>query len=165
MKSYEAMFLLDPALASDWTAAEAEVKRILDRAEAKMLGIKRWDERKLAYSIGPNKRGLYVLCFFESAPEKIAPLERDCHLSEKVVRVIVLRHDRLTPEMIEKALNAPPPPKAPSRGDDWGGGRDRGFDRGPDRRDRGGPEGEPVAVGADSIDSDSGDDSDSSVDD
>lgn len=117
MKSYEAMFLMDPAMATDEAAAEAEIRRLLGRAEANVLGVKKWDERKLAYPIGPNKRGLYMLCFFEASPEKIAPLERDAQLSEKTVRVIILRHDKLTPETIEKAFNAPPPPKAPSRGD------------------------------------------------
>lgn len=160
MKSYEAMFLMDPAMATDEAAAEAEIKRLLGRAEANVLGVKKWDERKLAYPIGPNKRGLYMLCFFEAAPEKIAPLERDAQLSEKTVRVIILRHDKLTPEAIEKAFNAPPPPKAPSRGDDWGGGRERfggdrfGGDRfGGDRRDRGG-EGEAATATAKSSDED-----------
>ena len=77
MKSYEAMFLMDAALATDWTAAEAEVKRILERASAKVLGLKKWDERKLAYPIGQNKRGLYALAFFEASPEKITGIERD----------------------------------------------------------------------------------------
>lgn len=142
MKSYEGMFLLDPALASDWPAAEAEVRRVLDRAEAKVLGLKKWDERKLAYPIRRSKRGLYVLTFFEAAPEKISPLERDCQLSEKILRVLVLRKDRLTPEHVEKAMTAAPPPKTPVRGDEWGGpggggpgGRGR-FTPGGDERER-----------------------------
>ncbi len=152
MNSYEGMFLMDPALASDGTAAEAEVQRVLERAEAKLLGIKKWDERKLAYPIRRNKRGLYVLTFFEAAAEKIGPLERDCQLSEKILRVLVLRRERLTPEYIEKAMTAAPPPKTPSRGDEWsgppggggyggGGGRSR-FGSG-EGRDRG--EGAPPA--------------------
>lgn len=131
MKSYEGMFLLDPALASDWPAAEAEVKRVLDRAEAKLLGIKKWDERKLAYPIRRNKRGLYVLTFFEVDAEKIGPLERDCQLSEKILRVLVLRRDRLTPELVEKAMNAAPPPKTPTRGDEWSGPPGAGHGGGP----------------------------------
>lgn len=131
-KSYEAMFLLDPAMASDWSAAEAEVKRVLDRAEAKVLGMKKWDERKLAYPIGRNKRGLYVLTFFEASPEKIGPLERDCTLSEKVLRVLVLRRDRLTPEKVEKEMTAAPPPKPTTgRGDEWSGPPGGGYGGGP----------------------------------
>lgn len=119
MKSYEAMFLMDAALATDWPAAEAEVKRILERGSAKVLGLKKWDERKLAYAIGPNKRGLYALAFFEAAADKITGIERDVQLSEKLVRVLVIRRDRLTPEAVEKAMAAGPPPKTLSRGDEW----------------------------------------------
>lgn len=120
MRTYEAMFLLDPALATDWPAAEAEVNRILSRAEAKVIGVKNWGERKLAYQIGQHKRGLYVLIFFEASPEKIVGLERDVQLSERALRVLVVRRDEMTPEKIEKALAADPPPRAPVRGEEWG---------------------------------------------
>lgn len=141
MKTYEAMFLLDSTLSSDWASAEAEVKRILERAQAKVLGLKNWDERKLATPVRGHKRGLYALSFFEAPPEKIEGIERDVHLSEKAIRVLILRREKLTPESIEKALTAPPPPKASFRGqDEWSprppmGDRD---DRGP-ARDTGAP--------------------------
>ena len=126
MKSYEAMFLMDAAMATDWPGAEAEVRRILDRASAKVLGLKNWDERKLAYPMGQHKRGLYVLSFFEALPDKITGIERDVQLSEKLLRVLVVRRDRQTTEAIEKALAAGPPPKTLSRGDEWSGpGRPR----------------------------------------
>lgn len=121
MKTYEAMFLLDPTLASDWQAAEAEINRILERAEAKVLGIKNWGERKLAYPIGRWKRGLYALSFFEGVPENIAGVERDVQLSEKAIRVLVLRKDKMTPEAVEEALAAEPPTRVLTRGGDWGG--------------------------------------------
>lgn len=118
MKTYEAMFLMEPALATEWPAAEAEINRILDRAGAKVLGIKNWGERKLAYPIGPRKRGLYALTFFETLPDKISGIERDVQLSEKAVRVLVLRRDGITPELIEKALTAEPPARIPLRGEE-----------------------------------------------
>lgn len=123
MKTYEAMFLLEPSLSGDFAAAEAEIRRILDRAEAKVLGIRNWEERKLAYSIGQNKRGLYVLTYFEAAADKIAGIERDVQLSEKTLRVLILRRERMTAEQIEKAMTAPLPPKTPVRpADEWSGG-------------------------------------------
>lgn len=142
---YEAMFLMDPALATDWTGAEAEIRRILERAEAQVIGLKKWDERKLAYTIMRNKRGLYVLTFFETTPDKIAPLERDVQLSDKVYRVLVLRRDTMTSEAIEKVMAAGPPPKvSPRGGDEWSmrprgpGGPDRGPGEGIDPELEGG---------------------------
>jgi ribosomal protein S6 len=138
-KTYEAMFLMDPALATDWPAAEAEIKRILDRAEARLLGMKNWDERKLAYSMGTHKRGLYVLTYFEAPVDRIAGLERDVQLSEKMLRVLVLRREGMSAEAIQKALAAPPPPKTPIRGgDEWGSGRPRFGERGGEGREGGG---------------------------
>jgi ribosomal protein S6 len=103
------MFLMDPSLSNDWTSAESEVRRILDRAEAKVLGVKNWEERKLAYPIGTNKRGLYALTYFEALPDKITGIERDVHLSEKAMRVLVIRRDRMNSEAVEKHWPEPRP--------------------------------------------------------
>lgn len=126
MMTYEAMFLMDASLATEWPTAEAEVKRILERAGATIRGLKNWDERKLAQSIRQHKRGLYVLSFFEAPPDKIGGIERDVQLSEKALRVLVLRRENLTPEKIERALTAAPPPKtSPRPGDEWSANRYR----------------------------------------
>jgi small subunit ribosomal protein S6 len=136
VKTYEAMFLLDPSLSGDFAAAEAEVRRLLDRAEAKVLGIRNWEERKLAYAIGPFKRGLYVLAYFEAAPEKISGIERDVQLGEKTIRVLILRRERMTPERLEKAMTAPLPPKTPVRAsDEWSSGPSGGGGGGRGRSD------------------------------
>lgn len=138
MNLYEGMFLLDPALASDWAAAEAEINRLMQRAGAELVGHRSWDERKLAYQIGKFRRGLYVLTYFKAAAEKIASMERDVQLSEKTLRVLILKRDKMTDDDVQKSLAAEPP-KAAKREDREGreGGRERGdrFDRG-DRRDR-----------------------------
>lgn len=126
MKTYEAMFLLDPALASDFPAAEGEVRRILDRAEAEVLGLVKWDERKLAYPIRNHKRGLYILSYFKAESSRISDLERDVRLSETVIRALVLSKDGMTAEDIEKVLASTPATEKPaSRSDDGGPRRDR----------------------------------------
>src|SRR5438105_14326076 len=109
------MFLIDPNTGAEWSAAEAEVRRLLDRAGAKVMGLKRWDERKLAFEVERRKRGIYALAYFEAAPEKIGELERDAQLSEMILRMLVLRDDEITPELVEKAMSAAPPPRAPER--------------------------------------------------
>lgn len=146
MKIYEGMFLMDPALSSDWVAVETEVNRVLKRASAEVIGMRNWDERKLSYPISRHKRGLYVLSYFRADPEKLVDLERDVQLSEQVLRALFLRRDKMTEEQVALSLAAEPP-KPPSRYDDRGGrfgergGRfgDRG-DR-PDRGGRGGDRG------------------------
>ncbi len=130
MKNYEGMFLLDPSLATDAAAAEAEIKRILDRAGATLIGLKNWEERKLAYDMGGYKRGLYVLTYFRCDPLKIEGIERDVQLGEKTIRVLIIRRDKMSDEAIAKSLAAGPPPKTFARGgDEWGAGGERGGDR------------------------------------
>ncbi len=135
MNVYEGMFLMDPALTSDWQAAETEIQRVLTRAEAKVHGIKNWDERRLAYPIKKQKRGLYALTYFEAAPDKITALERDIQLSEKCLRALFLRRETMTAEKIAEALAAEPP-KLVSRYDDRGPGGPGGFGGRPDRGGR-----------------------------
>lgn len=143
---YEGMFLMNPAVVPEWTDAEAEIRRLLDRAGAKILGLKRWDDRKLAYEIGSHKRATYGLVFFEAGGDKIGPLERDAQISEAILRVLVLRTEGMDQEKIDKVLASAAPP----RQERYEGPRDRGpgefgGDRGPPRRmDRDGAE--PAAV-------------------
>jgi ribosomal protein S6 len=104
LRTYEAMFLLNPAVVPDWSAGEAEIRRILERAEASVLALVRWDERRLAYEIGGQKRGLYGLAYFQVDRERLDPLERDARLSEAVMRVLILKTEGLTPEKIEEII-------------------------------------------------------------
>lgn len=140
MNLYEAMFLFDPTFAGSFENYENEIRRIMDRAEGQIVFLKKWEERRLAYKLKGRKRGVYVLVYFNAPSGKITGLERDAHLSENILRVLVLRADGMTLEMMEKA--AAPRAVEPAEGDYEGrGDRDRG-DRG-DRRPR---EREPVGA-------------------
>lgn len=100
MKTYEGMFLLD-AGNPDFEAASAPVRNILAKYNAEPLAIKQWEDRRLCYEIKGRKRGLYILAYFKAAPEVISEIERDCRLSDEVLRVLILRRDKLTEEEIK----------------------------------------------------------------
>jgi ribosomal protein S6 len=156
LRRYEAMFLFNNTVARDWSAVTAEVQRLLGRIEAQLEVCVKFDERKLAYEIAGSKRGTYVLVYFQSRPEKITQLEHDAKLTESILRLLVLKADKVTDQRIAE-LKAHPaeqplvPLAAESRrSDDDRGGRDR-WDRGGDRGGR--PprregEGAPAPVGA-----------------
>ncbi len=103
MNQYEAMFVFDPAFGSAFDKCEAEIRRLMERAQAEILFCRKWDERRLAYRIKKCKRGVYVLVYFKAPPDKIAPLERDAKLSEHILRLLVLRTDHMTREAMEEA--------------------------------------------------------------
>ncbi len=100
--TYEALFLLNANYATgSWDAAKSEVEHILHRANAEILHLRKWDERRLAYEISGNKRGVYVLAFFKCEGPKVAGIERDVQLSENIIRVLVLKADHLALKDIE----------------------------------------------------------------
>ncbi len=100
---YEAMFLFPPAAGANLQAAVDHINGILNRANAEIISFRKWDERRLAYEIKGNKRGIYFLVYFRAASDKLAGIERDCNLSEQLLRSMVTRADHVTPEQMEAA--------------------------------------------------------------
>ena len=113
----------------------------MERHEGKAIVLKKWDERKLAYEIHGEKRGLYVICFFTAPSASVAAIERDVELSDQVLRVMVTKADHLNAE--EMAAVEPQPIIPREERNPW----DRPMGRaaiGP-RRDRPGDD-RPVAI-------------------
>ena len=97
LRVYEAMFLVDSGDAAMWDEMTRHLGNILTRNGAEVVGITRWDERKLSYPVEGRKRGTYVLSFFcMTDGAGVAEIERDCRLSEKVVRTLILKADHFT---------------------------------------------------------------------
>ena len=100
---YEGMFLVDSALAaSDWDGVMELIRNILNRAEAEIVSLGKWDERKLAYEINKKSRGTYLLCYFKVAGERVKDIERDVKLSEKIMRVLILSTEPMSQEDLDR---------------------------------------------------------------
>ncbi len=104
--NYEAMFLLSQAQAADFTAAVAHVRQLIEKFGGTILALRKWDERRLAFEIKKQKRGIYLLCYFTSPTEKLAEIERACNLSEGIFRVLIIKADHLTVEEMKAADDA-----------------------------------------------------------
>jgi len=101
--NYEAMFLVSQAAAHDLGAAVDHVKEVLGRGKADIIAFKKWDERRLAYEIKKQKRGVYFLTYFSADPVNVEIIERQAHLSDDILRVMVLRCDHLSEEEMRAA--------------------------------------------------------------
>lgn len=149
VNSYEGMFLLGPA-GADADKAIALVRGMIEKQAGQISVIKKWDERKLAYEIGKNKRGTYIIAFFKATGPAVVALERDVKLSEDVLRVMITRADHLNEQemaAVEPQPIAPPPERNPWDRPDAGRG---GYDRAPrEERPRGSRREETAEVGAD----------------
>ena len=105
-KLYEAMFLIDSAeAAKDWDGIIELITKMLNKIEAQIISLKKWDERPLAYSIKKCSRGTYILAYFKADGRRITELERDVLLSERIMRALILRIDHLTEEQVIKKIN------------------------------------------------------------
>lgn len=103
---YEGLFLMSPAAGGDLPGSIQFVREMLERAGAEILTVNKWDDRRLAYAIRGQKRGLYILALFRVNGVQIANIERDCNLSEQVVRVLMTRADHMGETEINTALSA-----------------------------------------------------------
>jgi len=106
-KLYEGMFLVDSALAaSDWDGVNETIKAILERFNAEIVSMKKWDERKLAYPVKRKDRGVYILVFFKVDGTKISDIERTAQLSEQILRVMILCAEDYGQEYLNKTTPA-----------------------------------------------------------
>jgi small subunit ribosomal protein S6 len=108
------MFLVDSTLAAaDWEGTLAVVENVLKRADAEVVVIRKWGERKLAYDIDHKSRGTYILVYFKVDPRRVTGIEKDVQLSEKVMRVLILTTEDRPAEMIERDIAGLPKPEVP----------------------------------------------------
>ena len=103
LNCYEGLFLFPQTAAGNLQAAVDHLNEILARAEVKIISFRKWDERRLAFEIERNRRGLFFLVYFEAPGSAIARIERECNLSEQVLRSMVIRAEHVTREQMEAA--------------------------------------------------------------
>lgn len=101
---YEGLFLLNSeAAASDFGGCIEFIRNVFARAGADVKALRKWDERRLAYDIKGQRRGIFILAYFEVDGVQIANIERDCTLSEQILRVLIVRGDHIGEAEIELA--------------------------------------------------------------
>lgn len=114
LNQYEAMFLFPPSGSMELQTCLDLAKQIVERHEGQIIILKKWDERKLCYEMGGQKRGLYVIVYFRAPGGAIGAIERDAKLSEQILRVLVTRADHLNEQ---EMAAVEPQPIAPPRED------------------------------------------------
>jgi len=96
---YEGMFVVDDKRANDnWDRVVREIRSLLEKHQAQIFHLERWDDRRLAYRIKGRNRAVYVLTGFTAPHDAIPPIERDCQLDDTILRVLFLRdhqHEKL----------------------------------------------------------------------
>lgn len=91
---YEGLFLVrQSAVAAGLNDVIEHVRQTLGRIDAEVITLRKWDERKLAYPVKGQKRGVFLLSMFRADGTRLTEVERACNLSEQVLRVMFTRCD------------------------------------------------------------------------
>ncbi len=91
--NYEVVYILDPNLTEDATAALVEKFKALVESKGTLGEVNEWGKRHLAYPINDLTEGYYVLMTFTATPDLPAELDRQLRINDNVMRSIIVCND------------------------------------------------------------------------
>ena len=97
---YEVMFLISQSEAVEFASLIEHIESLIGRAGAELLAIEKWDEKRLAYPIEKQRRAVFILTYIRAPKSGIQQLERDVNISERIMRMLVIKADHISPEEI-----------------------------------------------------------------
>jgi small subunit ribosomal protein S6 len=94
MRIYEELYILKPDTAEEDVEASVEqIRQIVTTAGGTIDKIDKWGIRKLAYRVGKQSEGFYILVQFSSGPETVKEIERRLRVSDNVLKYLTVRID------------------------------------------------------------------------
>ena len=91
--NYEVIFILNPNLSEEDTAALVTKFKSLVEQNGTLAEVDEWGKRRLAYPIDDLNEGYYVLMTFSSAPAFPAELDRVLKITDNVMRSMIVCKD------------------------------------------------------------------------
>lgn len=88
-EKYELMYIINPNLSEEETAAVVEKFKALVEQNGTLEEMEEMGKRKLAYEINYISEGYYVLVKFTSAPEFPAELDRVLGITDGILRSLI----------------------------------------------------------------------------
>lgn len=102
MKTYELTFIIDAQLAPE--RQEEVIAKFLDLLKTlgvEILNVEKWGKKKLAYLIGDQQYGHYLMTQFRANTDAIPQIEHHLRLSSHVLRYLLLLRDPKTLKLIK----------------------------------------------------------------
>lgn len=114
---YEGLFIFDSnRYGRDPGGVSGQIAEMVRKHGGEVLVSRLWEERRLAYPISGQRKGTYWLTYFKLDSSQVAPIERECKLSESVLRALILKVDpRIVDALVSHATAAPPDQAAKAR--------------------------------------------------
>jgi len=106
---YEGMFILDSGrFARDPEGIAAQVDKMVQDAGGEILVSRQWEERRLAYPIKGQRKGLYWLMYFRLDSQNLAELNRQFSLFDANIRNLFIKIDpRIVDQLVAHAEAGP----------------------------------------------------------
>ena len=92
--NYEAVYILNPDLSEEQTAALVERFKSVVEANGTVTEVDEWGKRRLAYPIDDLTEGYYVLMTFTAAAAVPAELDRIFRITDGVMRSLIVCKDQ-----------------------------------------------------------------------
>ena len=93
MNKYESVIIIGQDVTEEGIKALiARFSELINNA-GKVEDVQEMGRRKLAYDIGKNTEGYYVVFTFEAKPELIAELERNYRITDEIIKFMTIRKD------------------------------------------------------------------------
>ena len=90
-EKYELMYIINPNLSEEETAADVEKFKALVEQNGTLEEMEEMGKRKLAYEINYISEGYYVLVKFTSGPDFPAELDRVLGITDGILRSLITR--------------------------------------------------------------------------
>ena len=90
-EKYELMYIINPNLSEEETAAVVEKFKALVEQDGTLEEMEEMGKRKLAYEINYISEGYYVLVKFTSGPDFPAELDRVLGITDGILRSLITR--------------------------------------------------------------------------
>ena len=93
-RQYELVYILPPDTTEQQvTELHQQIEAVVARMNGRIEKMENWGRRKLAYEIGHNKEGVYVLEVINGSGELMKELDRRLRVMDLVIRHLVVRVD------------------------------------------------------------------------
>src|SRR4030088_578029 len=93
-RQYELVYILPPDTTEQQVAElHTQVEGVVSRMSGQIEKTENWGRKKLAYEIGHNKEGVYVLDVINGTGELMKELDRRLKVMDLVIRHMVVRVD------------------------------------------------------------------------
>ncbi len=115
LRSYEVIFILDPALGDDGVeGAITAAKGVVTAAAGEVAEVQKWGKKRLAYEIKKRREGHYVYLRLQAPAKAVAELERHLNIAEPVLKflTVLMQAPRRKVGRAQKPAAAPKVPGA-----------------------------------------------------